>query len=483
MTGKTTPWRLTLNEPRLDQGERSLYARGRRFVNGVAREQRISTGTMNRAEAEAHRARMEAEWNTPSMTLPGIMEARAADLTNPDTLEGHRVARLRISEVLDVPVAEVTRAALLRGRDAMRALKPPLSPETVNTYMRRAAACWRWAEERGLVDRPWPRLKPLTKGPRRKRPYTPAELDAVLAWVSEWQGGRWLPLLSLVVDTGRRVGEVCRLKGRDLDREERTVTVVQKGGTALVVPVSDAALALLEERAPDAWLFPRPMRGGGVGPARRDAVRSVVRRAIRALKIPDGERLDTHSLRRSFVSHGHRAGVPDDVLGRISGHGKPMLAHYQRETVGDDLRAAQTQVREWRAAQASSPASSPTSPAPKAGKPRKSSRSNGQRGIRTPGHVLVRTAPAEVEVATLREVPPHAARANAGARRRKAAPFSLGADPAIALAMRWDGECREAMDLLLDDEEFRAQLRAARVAADGGAATARAAREERRHAR
>ena len=75
-----------------------------------------------------------------------------------------------------------------------------------------------------------------------------------------------------------------------------------------------------------------------------------MRRAIRELGIPDGERLDVHSFRRSFCADSHRAGNPDDVTRRLTGHETPeMLGHYMRQTVGDDLREAQRRVLAYRA--------------------------------------------------------------------------------------------------------------------------------------
>lgn len=474
MSGETTPWRLTINQPRWAQGERSLYARARRLVGGREQEQRISLGTMDPAEAELERARVEAEMNTPAMTLVGLLDGRVAALssdpgTSPDTLDGYRSARARLLP-LDVPVAGVDRAALLRLRDAIRAAAPNISTETINGYFRRAGAAWHWAEERGLVDRPWPKIKPLPKPPRRKRPFTPVEAVAVLEWVARWQGGWARGVLGLVDDTGRRSGEVCKLKERDLNRRELTVRVRQKGGRVLELPVTAETMAAIPARSsPDAWLFPRPKRGGGVGPARRDVVRGIVRRAIRALKIPDGHRLDVHSFRRAFASHAHRAGVPDDVTRRLGGwESHPMLAHYQRETVGDDLRAAQTRVREWRAEQvASSPASSPASL-------EKRRVSHGQKGARTPDPALVRTASRTRQVDAGHLLSALAPREEQAKPHRPARPFSLGADPELALLSRWVDECPSAFRRLRDPEVFAHFMAAAE------AVVPEAARKERR---
>lgn len=65
MKKATTPWRVTLNAPRTSQGERSIYLRARRTVDGRVEEHRISTGTTDAAEAERIRATRETEMNLP----------------------------------------------------------------------------------------------------------------------------------------------------------------------------------------------------------------------------------------------------------------------------------------------------------------------------------------------------------------------------------------------------------------------------------
>lgn len=171
--------------------------------------------------------------------------------------------------------------------------------------------------------------------------------------------------------------------------------VRQKGHRTIVLPISVEVLAVISERGSDEWLFPRPKdrrTGGGVGPTRRDSVREVVKKAVKALRIADHERLDTHSFRRAFVSHAARAGLPNDVTRRLTGHESPsMLAHYQKESVGDDLRAAQEQVRAFRvsarsrARAAKAPANPPASEAPpeRAASPLKSPLKSPQAALET----------------------------------------------------------------------------------------------------
>jgi len=364
--GRGKEWRVYVAAPRKKARERCWRLRvKRRGPNGKwvdAYQEATETEDRTLAEelARIHEATLNSGGRVATSgapTLPVLMEARITDMErdpikSQESVVAFRYARDKLATILgDVPATALDRAALLRAQDRLRG---EIGPETVNTYLRRAAACWRWCEARGLIDKPWPRIKPLKKPPARKRPYTPGELDAVLGWAREYEGGRWLGLLSLMAEAGgRRVSEVCRIKGRDVDRDCLTVRVLQKGSRSLVLPVTPETMALLPERGPDEWVFRRKRQarsGGGWGHARRDSVLAVVRRAIRALGIPDGERLDVHSFRRSFATDSHRAGNPNDVTRRLTGHEHAeMLEHYQRETVDDDLREAQRRVLDYRA--------------------------------------------------------------------------------------------------------------------------------------
>lgn len=125
---------------------------------------------------------------------------------------------------------------------------------------------------------------------------------------------------------GRRVGEVCRLQGRDVDRRELTVTIRQKGNRVLVLPVTAETMAMLPEREPNEWLFPRRKRGGGVGPVRRDVVRGVIRKAIKALGIPDGERLD-----RIWVREVVRRAADEQAVRRVAAETARAVAIYDAE--------------------------------------------------------------------------------------------------------------------------------------------------------
>ncbi len=354
MTGSV--WTVRVVAGRAGAGERGLYLRARRRrADGKREERRASAGTDDPEKAERLRAAFEADLNQPAPVAPGLLEVlearedalrREAAPARSTTADGYRTARLALTTALSERFVPA-RAPLLRARDLLAASGRWL-PETVNTFMRRAAAAWRWALERELVEGDWPALKRLKPGPSRRRPFAPHELAALLDWLRTYEGGKWLGLVTLVAATGRRVGAFCKARGRDLDPAAGTLRVVDKGGKVVVVPLPADVLALLpRDRAPEAWLFPARYGGSHVEPG---SVLNAVRRGIAALGIPDGERLDVHSMRRAFATDSHRAAVPVDVARRATGHETvAMYHHYQREAGGDDIAAVYQAVADYRA--------------------------------------------------------------------------------------------------------------------------------------
>jgi len=359
-------WRVRVRPPRGREVYLQMRAR-RKVAKGRWEERTLSAETLDHAEAERLAQAWAGDLNGEALALPGsgsdsqqvepsrrdgvatlgdVMARRIAAFPDGSkTADGYNSARRGIVEAKgDLPVDEITSQALVLLRD--RLVATGRSTRTVNSYLRWAGACWRWCEERGLVEGAWPRLRPLRQDTTRKRPFTDAEVVAILGWLRGYRDGRWYPIVALAAETGRRISEVCNLRGRDVDRQARTLTVRQKGGERIALPVSPDVLAALPDVEPDAWLFRRRLSSGGYAAAAPNSVWSVVRRAVEAVGIADGERVDTHSFRRYACGALIRSGVSLGVAMRLTGHKSPaMFMHYQAQWVGDDLRAAVDDAR------------------------------------------------------------------------------------------------------------------------------------------
>lgn len=351
-------WRVYVLGPRRGQGK-NLRMRAR-WVEGPEskKDQELSANTTERGRAKELARAWEKQLNTSASvleTLDDLMAARIADMErdptkSPSSVSAAKNARARLEDVLGrIRIEDLEGADILRARAALR--DEGLSPATTKTYLATAAASWRWCEMEGHVTKPWPKVRRMKAPARRpKRPFTDREIILILDWARTYQRGRWRPLLELLASTGRRVSELLELRGRDLDRHACTIRVQQKRGgqhPELTIPVPPRVMDTLPQAKPHLFVFGQWGRGGTDSRANqtkhpdRSSVTALLRRAIKALGIPGGERLDVHSFRRAWVASAERVGVAIDVGRRITGHEtRAMWEHYQAEAVGDDLRGA-----------------------------------------------------------------------------------------------------------------------------------------------
>jgi integrase len=340
---------------------------GRNFMLSAQEDgvewKRRSARTPIRAEAE-HAAR---EWLAEikrtiapldrDPTVASILERHLLMTEEADGLEDstrvtYRTALRRLVPVMgNVRGSQLDRPTVLQAVHALRTGQTPsgkpLKGTTLRLTLRRARDAWSWAQERGYVSRPWPRLKPrdVRFGRTKKRPYTDAEVVAVLDWLRD-HAPTWHPFYALMAATGMRSSEVCGLRGRDVLRAElevRFLDAKSKEPTGAPVPVD--VMALLPRVAPDAPVFCGP-RGGEATP---HAANEVKLKAVRALGLPDADLLDVHSFKRSWVDGLYRSGADMGTAMRAARHvSQPVNVGYQRNALGHDVRAAQERVLDMR---------------------------------------------------------------------------------------------------------------------------------------
>lgn len=265
-----------------------------------------------------------------------------------DTLVAYQQAARRLRPLLgSLRASEVTRPELLKARDALRLT---LGPGTVQQTLNCLSGAWRWALDREWVGWPLPAIGRLKAPDTEKRPLERHELEAMLGWVAGYQGGYWLPLFTLLADAGSRISETLRLQAQDVDLRAGVIRLRGKGNRARVVPVPASTLAMLPVRAPGAYVFHARRAGCRKGkPLHRRVPLGIMWRAAEAC-LPDPDRVDLHSFRRTWISDAHEAGVPMLVSMRVTGHTSTAVhVGYARRAVLDQAKATRL-VREGRGA-------------------------------------------------------------------------------------------------------------------------------------
>jgi integrase/recombinase XerC len=136
-------------------------------------------------------------------------------------------------------------------------------------------------------------------------------------------------ILELLYASGLRVSELSGLDLDDLDRGERTVRVLGKGGKERIVPFGEKAA-----RALDAYLTRRGTARGALfrntrgGRLTVRSVHTIVRR--RAIAVGIGRRVSPHTLRHTFATHLLDAGADLRMIQELLGHSR--LSTTQRYT-------------------------------------------------------------------------------------------------------------------------------------------------------
>jgi integrase/recombinase XerD len=194
------------------------------------------------------------------------------------------------------------------------------------------------------LNRHWPVLE-LARPKHEERLPVVLSRDEVRRVLAAVRSPGYRVCLTLIYACGLRLLEGLRLQVPEIDGERNLVHVRGgKGGKDRLVPIPDAALALLRQywrmhRDP-MWLFPasararrRAARGDAIPPIHPTTLQRAFGRALKASGIQ--KRAHVHTLRHSYATHLLEAGVPIVLLQEYLGHSSPsttaIYTHLTRE--------------------------------------------------------------------------------------------------------------------------------------------------------
>lgn len=273
----------------------SLYKRGEVWWLDVADPQggrvRESTGERERARAKRIHDEFKAElWKRRSGgTLHAALDAWAADKAGPDRDRVEKLKRL----VPDWPLDRVP-------ADKLTALIPQKTAGTFNRYVNLLHA----AGVRGL--------KPKKAPKGRIRWLSAEEWDKLRAELPD----HWLPMADFAIATGLRQANVFWLEWAQVDLARRKAWVhpdEAKAGEAIAVPLSAAAMAVLEQQRgkSEVWVFPMA-DGNPLTKLKTRDWKAAVRRAGIAY-------CTWHDLRHTWATWHVMGGTPLEVLQKLGG--------------------------------------------------------------------------------------------------------------------------------------------------------------------
>ena len=302
-----------------------------------ARELRV---TLDRGhDPAAEKKRLEAEEAQKDLRVSAVVDdwlkVRQEDMKPRSHVEWTRHLRVHWKPIHKLMLGAVTRQDIAAQ---MRTLARDSGPVAANRARGALSAMFAWAIGEGLCEaNPVIGTNKAAEEKSRERVLDDAELAAVWKAASDNDYGRIVRLLML---TGQRRDEIGSLRWSEIDFKARTISLDgarTKNGRAHLIPLSDAALAILKTitQVDDREFAFGRGRGGYSGWSKgKDALDA-------ACGVKDWT---LHDLRRTAATRMAESKVLphviEAVLNHVSGHKSGVAGIYNRSTYETEKRAA-----------------------------------------------------------------------------------------------------------------------------------------------
>jgi integrase/recombinase XerD len=282
-----------------------------------------------------------------SQATEGFLMARRADGYSPHTLEQYKWALDMLTAFVDKPLRQVS-VDDLRAFMAHVQSNPNLSRTSVFHVWKSIRAFYKWAESEGLSERPDKLLTKPRYAHREIKPLSESEIKAILKAIDRTapsQGRRnpfTMPrstahrdraIVMLLLDTGIRASELCRLTVQDVDLKAGTIAIRPHlsgiKSRPRIIPIGNVAKKALwrymttrdTEYRGDELFFSREGH-----PLNRDSLRLLLFRLGERAGVPN---VHPHRFRHTFAIQYLRNGGDVFTLQRILGHTTlKMVQHY-----------------------------------------------------------------------------------------------------------------------------------------------------------
>ena len=314
-------WFIVFTAPK--DGKRARATLGRYPQTSLARA-RAKAGEARSYLEEGQDPRDAFAAEAGTMTVRALIASFLSKYVRPNLRSAKAIER-RFSKNV-TPLIGNIRLADLHKREINRAIDPILErgkPIEATRCFQDLRAMFRWAVARGDLDsNPMEGMRmPAVSAPRER---VLSDTEIAKLWNGLPTTMRGSPscqrIIKLLLLTAQRVGEVSGIRLDELDLKTRTWIIPaarSKNKHAHTVPLSDAAVDVIEEALPEARcqiLFPDDV---GKGSLRADAVSKTITKARERVGI---EHWTAHDLRRTVVTGMALLGVAPIVLGHVINH-------------------------------------------------------------------------------------------------------------------------------------------------------------------
>lgn len=233
----------------------------------------------------------------------------------------------RLAEIRDILLEEITPRGTKR------------SSGTVNRYIAAFSKALTFAvKELGwLQENPMFKISKPKEARGRDRYLTRDEIEMLLEACKESKNENLYPIIQIAVVTGMRYGEIVNLRWKNINFENRFLTIEQtKNGSQRVIPLTGQLIKILKE-CPSFGNEPQSLIFSTGKPSTTNRTMSIRKSFATALKKANIENFRFHDLRHTAASHMAMKGASQGELMEILGHRTPTQSvryqHFNRKHI------------------------------------------------------------------------------------------------------------------------------------------------------
>ena len=239
-----------------------------------------------------------------------------------------------------------SRGAGRKAKTISRRTVGALSARTVRLHQTVCAEVFTLlAKDAGLLENPFAGIRMMKSDTETREAFTQEELKTIYDNLD----GFTRPLFMLAVWTGLREGDICTLRWKDINLEQRFISLkTRKTGARVQIPISNQLYAFLASirKTKSEYVFPKHAEmyltnSTGVSYRIKQFLEGL---GIQTTRTPKGRTRavsvkDLHSCRHTFCYYAGLAGIPLAVVQSIVGHMSPeMTKHYSAHASMEDKR-------------------------------------------------------------------------------------------------------------------------------------------------
>ena len=248
--------------------------------------------------------------------LTAFLEAKRVEGRAESTINQYDYIINRMYEAISVPIKKIS-VFHLRSYFAAESARG-ISNCTLNGVRSVIVGYFNWLQKEGLLTHnPTINLNPIKDTKKVLLPYTTVDIEKLK---ESCKTNRNKAIISILLSTGCRIGEICRLNRTDINFATKEIIVLGKGKKERTVFIDDVTSMLLQrylsERS-DCYeaLF--------IGKGSKRLTASGIRKMLHAVaNIANVENTHPHRFRRTLATNLNYHGMPIQEVAAILGHEK-----------------------------------------------------------------------------------------------------------------------------------------------------------------